>query len=100
MPVSPVKIAVFSFPGSQFNGQVAPALRELIDNDTIHLLDLAFVSKKYAAQNAAAGEQQAAPTQEAAPHYDLTAQFEALAKLRDQGILTEEDFSAKRPPGF
>jgi Short C-terminal domain len=56
--------------------------------------------QKYAAQNAAAGEQQAAPAQEAAPAAapadDLTAQLEALAKLRDQGILTEDEFSAKK----
>ena len=56
--------------------------------------------QKYAAQNAAAGEQQAAPVQEAAPAAapadDLTAQLKALAKLRDQSILTEDEFSAKK----
>ncbi len=55
--------------------------------------------QKYAAQNAASAEQ-AAPAQEAAPAAapadDLTAQLEALAKLRDQGILTEDEFSAKK----
>jgi len=55
--------------------------------------------QKYAAQNAA-NEEQAAPVQEAAPAAapadDLTAQLEALAKLRDQGILTEDEFSAKK----
>ena len=55
--------------------------------------------QKYAAQNAASAEQ-AAPVQEAAPAAapadDLTAQLEALAKLRDQGILTEDEFSAKK----
>ena len=55
--------------------------------------------QKYAAQNAA-GAEQAAPVQEAAPAAapadDLTAQLEALAKLRDQGILTEDEFSAKK----
>lgn len=55
--------------------------------------------QKYAAQNAANAEQ-AAPVQEAAPAAapagDLTAQLEALAKLRDQGILTEDEFSAKK----
>ncbi|MGI9116436.1 MAG: DUF6325 family protein [Gaiellales bacterium] len=40
-----MEIAVFSFPGSQFNGQVAPALRELIESATIHVLDLAFIIK-------------------------------------------------------
>ncbi len=55
--------------------------------------------QKYAAQNAASAEQ-AVPVQEAAPAAapadDLTAQLEALAKLRDQGILTEDEFSAKK----
>ena len=55
--------------------------------------------QKYAAQNAANAEQ-AAPVQEAAPAAapadDLTAQLEALAKLRDQGILTEDEVSAKK----
>ncbi len=55
--------------------------------------------QKDAAQNAASAEQ-AAPVQEAAPAAapadDLTAQLEALAKLRDQGILTEDEFSAKK----
>ncbi len=47
-----------------------------------------------------ANAEQAAPVQEAAPAAapadDLTAQLEALAKLRDQGILTEDEFSAKK----
>ena len=51
--------------------------------------------QKYAAQNAAAAEQ-AAPAEAAAPADDLTAQLEALAKLKDQGILTEEEFAAKK----
>ena len=46
-----------------------------------------------AAQQEAAAEQ-AAPA--AAPQDDLATQLESLAKLRDQGILTEEDFSAKK----
>jgi membrane protease subunit (stomatin/prohibitin family) len=48
--------------------------------------------QKYA--NQAAAQQQAAPA--AAPQDDLAAQLESLAKLRDQGILTEEEFSAKK----
>lgn len=46
-----------------------------------------------AAQQEAAAEQ-AAPA--AAPQDDLATQLESLAKLRDQGILTEEEFSAKK----
>lgn len=43
--MGPVEIAVFSFPGSRFNGQIAPALRELMESGTIRVLDLAFVVK-------------------------------------------------------
>jgi hypothetical protein len=46
------------------------------------------------ADQAAAQQEQAAPA--AAPADDLTAQLEALAKLKDQGILTEEEFAAKK----
>ena len=56
--------------------------------------------QKYANQAAAqqeAAAQQAAPAAPAAaPQDDLAAQLESLAKLRDQGILTEEEFSAKK----
>ncbi len=51
--------------------------------------------QKYANQ-AAAQQEQAAAQQQAAPQDDLAAQLESLAKLRDQGILTEEEFSAKK----
>jgi len=54
--------------------------------------------RRYANQ-AAAQQEQAAPVEAApaaAPQDDLAAQLESLAKLRDQGILTEEEFSAKK----
>ena len=34
-----------AFPGNRFNGDIAPALKELIDSGTIRLVDLAFVTK-------------------------------------------------------
>jgi hypothetical protein len=49
-----------------------------------------------AAQQEAAAEQAAPAAPAAAPQDDLAAQLESLAKLRDQGILTEEEFSAKK----
>lgn len=66
--------------------------------------------KKYAGQDAAYVEQQAAAAQQgydegaqaqAAPApepaaEDLTAQLEQLAALKDKGILTEEEFQAKK----
>jgi hypothetical protein len=45
MGIGPVEYLVVAFPGNKFNGEVAPALRELIDNGTIRVLDLAFVLK-------------------------------------------------------
>ena len=41
----PVDIAVISFPGNKFNGDVVPALRDLVDNGTVRILDLVFVNK-------------------------------------------------------
>ncbi len=54
--------------------------------------------RKYASQDAAA--QQEAPPMEQAPSAggadDTTAQLEQLAKLKQEGILTEEEFTAKK----
>lgn len=49
-----------------------------------------------AAQQEAAAEQAAPTAPAAAPQDDLVSQLEALAKLRDQGILTDEEFTAKK----
>ena len=45
MGIGPVEYLVVAFPGNQFNGEIAPALRDLIDSGTIRVLDLAFVLK-------------------------------------------------------
>jgi hypothetical protein len=58
---------------------------------------------KYAEQdaNAAAQEQPVAPQPEpappaAAPQADVVSQLKELASLKDQGILTEEEFAAQK----
>ena len=55
--------------------------------------------QKYANQDAAAMQQQD-PGMEQAPSEgggdDTTAQLEQLAKLKQEGILTEEEFTAKK----
>ena len=43
--IGPVDIALVVFEGNDFNGDVAPALAELNDSGTVHIIDLAFVSK-------------------------------------------------------
>jgi hypothetical protein len=45
MGIGPVEYMVVAFPGNKFNGDVAPALRELVDSGTIRVLDLTFVHK-------------------------------------------------------
>jgi len=53
--------------------------------------------EKWAAQDQPAPEQQAAPAPApAAPAGDYTAELEKLAKLRDEGVISAEDFDAKK----
>jgi Short C-terminal domain len=51
--------------------------------------------EKWAAQDQPAPEQQVAPAP-AAPAGDYTAELEKLAKLRDEGVISAEDFDAKK----
>jgi hypothetical protein len=52
---------------------------------------------RIAAQRTAAYEQAVAPAPAPAPDTtDLVAQLKSLAELRDQGILTEEEFAAQK----
>jgi hypothetical protein len=53
----------------------------------------------YAQQDAAYAEQTApepAPAPAAAPTTDVVSQLKSLAELRDQGILTEQEFAAQK----
>ena len=43
--IGPVDYAVIAFPGNKFNGEIAPALTELVDAGTIRIIDAVFVSK-------------------------------------------------------
>jgi uncharacterized membrane protein len=45
MAVGPVDVIIIGFPGNQFNGDVAPAIIELVDSGTIRVIDLLFVMK-------------------------------------------------------
>jgi len=45
MSVGPVDVYIIGFPGNKFTGRVAPAILELVENGTIRILDLLFVSK-------------------------------------------------------
>ncbi len=45
MALGPVELLVVSFPGNQFKGEIAPALRDLEDSGTIRVIDLLFIEK-------------------------------------------------------
>jgi Family of unknown function (DUF6325) len=45
MSLGPVELLIVSFPGNQFKGEIAPALKELVDNGTIRVIDILFVNK-------------------------------------------------------
>lgn len=43
--IGPVEYMVVAFPGNKFRGEIAPALAELVDSQTVRIIDLAFVAK-------------------------------------------------------
>ena len=45
MTIGPVEYIIVGFPGNQFTGEIAPALADLIENETIRILDLVFIAK-------------------------------------------------------
>jgi hypothetical protein len=44
--LGPVDWIVVEFPGSKFNGEIAPALADLVDRDLIRVLDLLVLKKE------------------------------------------------------
>jgi hypothetical protein len=45
MSVGPVDVVVVKFPGSEFNGEVAPALLEAVEKGDVRILDLVFIRR-------------------------------------------------------
>jgi hypothetical protein len=43
--IGPVEYMIVAFPGNQFKGEIAPALQDLVESQTIRIIDLAFVAK-------------------------------------------------------
>jgi hypothetical protein len=41
----PIDVVMLSFPGNQFNGAIAPALRDLVVRGLVRVVDLLFVTK-------------------------------------------------------
>ncbi|NJK37343.1 MAG: hypothetical protein HC825_06765 [Oscillatoriales cyanobacterium RM1_1_9] len=45
MSLGPIEMLVVKFPGNQFKGEIVPALKELVDNSTIRVIDALFLRK-------------------------------------------------------
>jgi hypothetical protein len=43
--IGPVEYMIVAFPGNKFTGQIAPELAELVESETIRIIDLTFVGK-------------------------------------------------------
>jgi hypothetical protein len=43
--IGPVEYMIVAFPGNKFRGEIAPALAELVESETIRIIDLTFVGK-------------------------------------------------------
>ena len=43
--IGPVDYAIIAFPGNRFRGEIGPAIAELVENGTIRVIDIAFVTK-------------------------------------------------------
>ncbi len=83
--IGPVDYAVIAFPGNQFNGEIVPALDDLVTAGTIRLIDAAFVGKDEK------GEVFALEVTELAP--DMQERLNAL-NIEVQGLLNDEELLA------
>jgi hypothetical protein len=45
MAFGPMELLMIRFPGNQFTGEIVPAMTELVENGTVHIVDLLFVTK-------------------------------------------------------
>ena len=45
MPLGPVEMLVVQFAGNEVKGDIVPALKELVDNGTIRVIDILFIRK-------------------------------------------------------
>lgn len=45
MTVAPVEYLIIGFEGNEFNGEIAPAIVDLVDSGVIRILDLVFITK-------------------------------------------------------
>jgi hypothetical protein len=81
--LGPVEVLVISFPGNQFNGEIIPELRRLIDADVIDLIDGVFINKDGSGNVAFLEFDQLTPDDSAADLAALLHQVESLISDED-----------------
>lgn len=81
-PIGPVELIMIDFDGNNFNGEVAPALFDLVDRGIVRIIDLSVIIKD------AEGNALIYEAQELSPEV-----AEALGRLSADvaGLLSEED---------
>ena len=50
MSLGPIELLVIKFPGNKFTGEVAPALKDLVEGGLIRVIDILFVHKDRAGE--------------------------------------------------
>jgi len=83
MSVGPIEYLVVAFPGNQFKGEIVPALADLVESETIRILDLVFILKDEEGNVAALELSELDEDHEAAGMTEI-------ADV-DRGLLNEED---------
>jgi hypothetical protein len=46
MSLGPIEFLAIKFPGNEFRGEILPALADLVEDNTIRIIDLLFVQKE------------------------------------------------------
>jgi hypothetical protein len=87
--MGPVEYLVVEFPGNKFNGEIVPALVDLVKSDTIRILDLLFIRKE-ADGSFEAMELDMLPPAEAAGFDNLDGEILGLLNAEDVTILAQE----------
>jgi uncharacterized membrane protein len=82
MSYGPIELFVIGFEGNRFNGEVAPALVDLVDRGIVRIIDLLFVTKDEAGE--VVGLELAELDDE------LRTAFDALAGATS-GLMSDED---------
>jgi hypothetical protein len=85
MSVGPIEYLVVAFPGNKFKGEIVPALAELVESNTIRILDLVFILKDEEGNVAAVELADLDPEDEAAAMSDISEV--------DSGLLNEDDIA-------